>query len=485
MPGRHRNPESTRIAIAPAWLRVSFPGPTWLRMQELHLKATGNTDFGYSPAVKKLKPAQAITAYSSTLACVLGQVAVAEGDLATSLMSSLNDYAATVRTLGGLEAPFLSAFAACYAVSGHTAVTEQAVERWLSLGQPPTLGGGALQTPLVSAGGVISLVGADNLGRALRDARDVESFATAIEQVFAADTVDADDPGDEVYEITLAVFQVALAIAAAAEIQTHVNAALAHADPTPPGSPQPAGPADPSFDRLTRALRLATYQGHALLRAEPSRQFVQLARGKAIVVELGTLGTDAGDEGAEPAHPGAQPAIRPSFAHAASEVEAAALWASPALDPIGALHASGPGVENALQERMAGFAMSALPRLQPGGWVLPRGLLTAMFAPPPGTTARGAPTKPGRMAMRSSHPGDMALETVDPTAHIPSLSELKTSLPIHVVIMEDPSHAIGAIGAIDAGTLAQTVREIVTGAVSEAKRDILAEITRSRATDKG
>lgn len=450
-----RDPEATRITLEPAWLRVAPPAITWQRLQELHLRSLGNTSYGYTSAAKTLTPDEAFALYSTTLAAVLGHIAVADDFLAAQIMSSLNDFAATVRSLGGVESPFLSAFAASFGASGSTTVTAGAAERWRSLGQPRDLGGGALQTPLLSAGGVIALVGADDLGRALHDATDAGSLNEGLAKLFSTDADDAGSADDAALaEIGEAVFRVALGIAGAAEIQTRVKAA-------PHDSPDTLVVADPVFDPVANVLRHTTYREKPLLKSEVSKQFAQVVQGKAIVVELGTLGSHEPHDQEAP-HPGAPLAIAPALPTAIGTVGESAFWRNPAIDPVAALTAIGPGVVNSLLPRSPGLAMSALPRVAIGGAVDPRGLLTAMLDPPPGSPGSKGPDK-GR----------------DPGAHVPTLERMQTTGHIHVIITDAEGGGHDGL-MIDAGSLQQLVTRAVASEVGRATRTIVAEVTRSR-----
>ena len=326
----------------------------------LHRRSLGDADYGYTSAAKTMTPEEAFALYSTTLAAVLGHIAVADARLAAQIMSGLNTFAFTARFLDGLESPFLSAFEASFGATGQTAVTAAAAERWRSLGQPRTLGGGALQAPLVSAGGVIALVGADDLERALRGATDVVSLHAGIGSLFMSGSQRADLLDDESLEqVGLCVFRAAVGIAGAAEIQTRLG------NP-PAGDADPLVIPDPTLDPVETVLRETTYQGQPLLKTGPNEQLAQILNGKAIVVELGTLGPSLAERPAA-AHAGPPPAIAPSFPAAAGTITGSPFWRNPAVVPVAAVSASGPGVENALQLRSPGLVMSALPRLAPDG----------------------------------------------------------------------------------------------------------------------
>ena len=454
-----RDPEATRITLEPAWLRVASPGIAWQRLQELHLRALGHTSYGYTSAAKSLTPDAAFALYSTTLAAVLGHIAVADGVSAARILSSLNDFAATGRSLGGIESPFLSAFAASFATSGSTPVTAGAAERWRSLGAPRELGGGALQTPLLSAGGVLALTGADDLARAVRDGSTPGLLNDGLASLFSSAAENAgstDDPA--LAEIGETVFQVALGIAAAAEIQTRVKAAR-------PDDPNVLVVSDPVFDPVANVLRETTYAGRPLLKSEVSRQFGPVTQGKAIVVELGLLASHE-THGPEARRPGAPMAIVPRLPTTTGTVEASAFWRNPAVDPVAAMTATGPGIVSSLVPRHPGLALSALPRLATNGLVSPRGLLAALLDPPQGSPGGAAPDA-GRA----------------PGARVPTVEPPRTSRPIHVII-DDVGVGHRDL-LIDAGAVQQLVTEAVAAEVGRVTRTIAADVTRARTGGTG
>ena len=454
-----RDPEATRIALEPAWLRVASPGITWQRLQELHLRALGDSSYGYTSTAKSLTPDAAFALYSTTLAAVLGHIAVTDGVSTTRILSSLNDFAATVRSLRGIESPFLSAFAASFSTSGSTPATAGAAERWRSLGAPRELGGGALQTPILSAGGVLALIGADDLARAVRDASTPGLLNDGLASLFSSGADNAGSTDDAALaQIGETVLQVALGIAAAAEIQTRVKVA-------PPDHPGVLFAPDPVFDSVANVLRQTTYAGKPLLKSEVSRQFALVAQGKAIVVELGVLGSHAAHQ-PEAGRPGAPLAIAPTLPAATGTVGPSGFWRNPAVDPVPAMTAVGPGVARSLVPRPTGLALSALPHLAADGLVVPRGLLAAILDPPQASPGGAAPDA-GRA----------------PRALVPTLEPLQTSTPVQVII-DDVGVGHRDL-LIDAGTIQQLVTDAVAAEVGRVTRTIAADVARARTGGTG
>lgn len=106
--------------------------------------------------------------------------------------------------------------------------------------------------------------------------------------------------------------------------------------------------------------------------------------------------------------------------------------------------------------------MSALPRLTVQGSVSPRGLLTALFDPPPGGT--------GRDEVPTGRPhSDL----------VPDVSVVRL-IGGHVIVTDAEGGGHAGL-MIDAESLAQLVTDAVASEISASTRTIVAEVNRAQA----
>jgi hypothetical protein len=409
------------LVLQPAWLRLATPNVAWQGLRELHLRAVGS-DYQFTTVAGRLSKADAFATYGSALAATLGQLAVADDAAANRLLGSLADFGGAMASLDGLESPFLTAFSAAFRV-GATDSVDRAAEVWSSVGQPRQLGGGVLGAPVVSAGGVLTLVGADDLAQ-LADVSGAAAMELAVVELFKADVArdpSSDDEGtaptglyaDALQTVGRALVRLAVGVAGAAELEDH----------------DIAGPAPVAA--IKAALERVQVHGQPLLR--PSRAMASVAQGKAVVVEVGIVGADAQPPPAQ--HAGPPRSISPQLPTLAAgpaggfDLGPSAFWRGATVAPVPAFTLAAQGLDSQLHVRGHTVALPGLPRLRKDGSVFPRGLLSSLLDPPP---ASPVPHTPGSLdnLILDPHAGELPQIVIVMPAHFPPL-----------VLPEKPGHA--------------------------------------------
>jgi hypothetical protein len=332
-------------------------------------------------------------------------------------------------TLDGLESPFLSALSAAFP-AGATDAVARAAAVWRTVGQPRQLGGGALTSPVVSAGGVIALVSAEDLAQ-LDAADSAGALGLAILDLFRADeprnrTVADDRVGAAAHAVGSATVRAAAAVAGAAELAKQLPSGAG----TPPAAVAP----------ITRVLERVQVDGRTILR--PSRTIRSIAQGKLIVVDAGVVVLETPTS--TPAHAGPPIAVTPRLAtldpsgDGPIQLGASSFWRSAVAPPVPAFTVAPAALDSQVHVRGHTAALPALPRLHKNGTVNPRGLLAALLDPPPS---------------HASSPDDL-LGASEPE-HVP---EFVLVVPTHHPLFklpEKPSHAIPA------GELTAAVRAVL------------------------
>jgi hypothetical protein len=410
-------PAAAPLALQPGWLRAGTPNLVWQGLRELHLRAVGS-DFHFTTSAGDLTKDEAFAAYGSAVANVLGQIAVADAGPAQEILGSLAGYAGAMGTLDGLESPFLSALSAAFP-AGATDAVSRAATVWRTVGQPRQLGGGALTSPVVSAGGGIALVSAEDLAQL--DAGDsAGALGLGVLDLFRADEprnrTGADDRvGAAALAVGSATVRAAAAVAGAAELARQL----------PTGGVVPPAAVAP----ITQVLGRVQVDGQPFLR--PGRTIGSIAQGKLIVVDVGVIARETPPSA--PAHAGPPVAVRPALAtldpsgDGPIQLGPSEFWRSAVAPPVPAFTVAPAALDSQLHVRGHTAALPALPRLRKNGTVNPRGLLAALLDPPP------------------SHPGspDDLLGESEPE-HVP---EFVLVVPTHhplFLLPEKPSHAIPA-----------------------------------------
>jgi hypothetical protein len=411
-------PAAPALSLQPGWLRAGTPNLVWQGLRELHLRAIGS-DFQFTTVAGQLRKEEAFAAYGSAVAATLGQIAAADDGAAAEVLGSLAGFGGAMGTLDGLESPFLSALSAAFR-AGATDAVARAAGVWHTLGQPRQLGGGALTSPVVSAGGVVALVSAEDLAQ-LGEAADAGTLAVAIADLFRADEPRDPTRADDrlaaaVRAVGSATVRVAAAVAGAAELEKQLEAG---------GGTPPAAIAS-----ITRVLERVQVEGQPLL--HPSRTVGSVAQGKLIVVEAGVVASEPPTSAAP--HAGPPLAVSPRLAtldpsgDGAIQLAASSFWRSAATRPVPAFTVAPTALESQVHVRGHTAALPALPRLRKNGTVNPRGLLAALLDPPP--------------SHAGSSDGDLIF---DP--HPGQIPDFVIVVPLHhplFILPEKPGHAIPA-----------------------------------------
>jgi hypothetical protein len=440
-------PAATSLSLQPGWLRAGTANLVWQGLRELHLRAVGS-DFQFTTVAGQLNKNEAFAAYGSAVACTLGQIAAADDGAAQEVLGSLAGYGGGMGTLDGLESPFLSALSGAFRAGATDAVTRAAAV-WRTVGQPRQLGGGALTSPVVSGGGVIALVSAEDLAQ-LDAADGAGALVLAMLELFRADeprnrTAAEDRVGAAARAIGSATVRAAAAVAGAAELAKQLPAGAG-------GPPAAVAP-------ITRVLERVQVDGQPFLR--PSRTVGSIAQGKLIVVDTGVMVLETPTS--TPPHAGPPIAVTPRLptldpsGDGPIQLGASSFWRSAVAPPVPAFTVAPAALDSQVHVRGHTAALPALPRLRKNGTVNPRGLLAALLDPPP--SPAGSPDD----LIVDARPGQIPeFVLVVPTAPPPLF-----------IKPEKPEHAIPA------GELEDAVRAIPAGELTAAVRAFLARVTRS------
>jgi hypothetical protein len=135
------------VYLSPTLMFSAQPFEAWEGIQDLHFQSIGRTGSGFGG----LSEAEAFGAYSTSVAGVLGQLAVTDATAGNRLLGGLNDYLDFTGRMDGLEGPFLSAYSSA-AQLGETHETHRAGQLWGSIPQPQGFGGHAQRTTIFDAG---------------------------------------------------------------------------------------------------------------------------------------------------------------------------------------------------------------------------------------------------------------------------------------------------------------------------------------------
>jgi hypothetical protein len=109
------------VYLSPTLMFSAQPFEAWEGIQDLHFQSIGRTGSGFGG----LSEAEAFGAYSTSVAGVLGQLAVTDATAGNRLLGGLNDYLDFTGRMDGLEGPFLSAYSSA-AQLGETHETHRA-----------------------------------------------------------------------------------------------------------------------------------------------------------------------------------------------------------------------------------------------------------------------------------------------------------------------------------------------------------------------
>jgi hypothetical protein len=155
-----------QVSLAPGRLWVYPAALGWLRMQELHLRATGASQGFVLAASFKPSPERAAQVFVRAQICALAEHAVLSDEDRGKAFVSLLEFVEHHRSLAGLEAPFFTAWLSC-ASAGQMQRAGRAADLWKKVGMPSRLGGGKSTTPILVTGvDTISFVNAHNLAAA-------------------------------------------------------------------------------------------------------------------------------------------------------------------------------------------------------------------------------------------------------------------------------------------------------------------------------